>query len=540
MLVLRTNICGLPAASNGNPKCRSKIVAIAFIAAQVIGRSSGRSSVAAAAYRAGTKLTDERTGEIHDFTRRAGVRESFILAPAEAPGWMRDRAALWNGVEAAEKRKDAQLARELVVALPHELDAVQRRALLVDFVQAEFVSEGMVADVALHAPGREGDQRNEHAHIMLTMRVIEADGFGKKATEWNSRELLEQWKNHWADRVNAALEQAQLDARIDARSPEVQAVAAGHDVALANLATLHLGPALSRLERRGVPTERGDLNREVKVINLELEKARRELAAARAAPTPKELPLAAPRQEQEPPMESLGDRLRRELMGTLALPSPPNATEARREIQRQRDAIASLASRRILENEALGNASRCRESARRELEKLSQHREELQKRGRDLAAASKQNTAATKWQAAHPILGWLHNHTPLKFKAATLAAEPWKLREQWQDAKAQNQQVQASIFEQQQAMETARAEFWKLNQDIRAGAEVEAKEITQRLDHAEALADGLQQQEQQEAAARREVEKQAPPAPEAAPAPRLSPREILQKYTQRPGGPRPS
>lgn len=537
MLVLCTNICGLPAASNGNPKCRSKIVAIAFVAAQVIGRSAGRSSVAAAAYRAGTKLTDERTGEIHDFTRRAGVRESFILAPAEAPAWMKDHASLWNGVETAEKRKDAQLARELVVALPHELDATARRKLLVDFVQAEFVNEGMVADVAIHAPDHKGDQRNEHAHIMLTMRVIEGDGFGKKATVWNSRELLEQWKNHWADRVNAALEQAQLDARIDARSPEVQAVAAGHDVALANLATLHLGPALSRLERRGVSTERGDLNREVKVINLELEKARRELAAARSA-VPKELPPAAPK--QEPPVESLGDRLRRELVETLALPSTSNASEARREIQRQRDALASLGSRRITENEALTDASRRRESARRELKKLSQRREELQQRGRELAKVSKQNTAAIKWQKAHPVLSWLHAHTPLKFKAATLAAEPTKLKEQWQEAKVQNQQVQASISEQQQAMETARVEFWKLNQDTRAAAEVEAKEIAQRLDHAEALANDLQQQEQQEAAARLEAERQAPPAPEAAPAPRLTPREILQKYTLRPGGPRPS
>lgn len=508
-------------------------MAIAFVAAQVIGRSAGRSSVAAAAYRAGTRLTDARTGEIHDFTKRAGVRESFILAPAAAPGWMRDRAALWNGVEAAEKRKDAQLARELVVALPHELDAAARRELLVDFVQTAFVSEGMVADVAIHAPDHQGDQRNEHAHIMLTMRVIEGDGFGKKATVWNSRELLEKWKNHWADHVNAALEKAEIVARIDARSPEVQAVAAGHDVALANLATVHLGPALSRLERRGVSTERGDLNREVKVINLELEKARRELAAARA-PAPKELPPAAPK--QEPHVESLGDRLRRELMETLALPSTFNASEARREIQRQREALAGLAARRILENEALGGASRRQEAARRELKKLGQRREELQKRGRELAKASKQNTAAIKWQKAHPFLGWLHAHTPLKFKAATLAAEPLKLKEQWQEAKAQNQQVQASILEQQQAMEMARREFWELNQDTRAGAEVEAKEITQRLDHAEALANDLQQQEQQEAMTRREAEKQAP-AP--APAPRPSPREIFEKYTQRPGGPRP-
>lgn len=509
-------------------------MAIAFVAAQIIGRSNGRSSVAAAAYRTGTRLTDTRTGEIHDFTRRAGVRESFILAPAGAPSWMKDRSALWNGVEAGEKRKDAQLARELIVALPHEFNAAQRRALLVDFVQAEFVSEGMVADVALHAPDQAGDQRNEHAHIMLTMRVIEGDAFGKKATEWNNRELLERWKNHWADRVNAALEQAQINTRIDARNPEIQAVAAGHDVGLANLSTLHLGPALSRLERRGVRTELGDLNREVKVINFELEKARRELAATRAPVPKEELPPAPVAQEPPVELESLGDRLRRELRETLALPSAPNATEARREIQRQRSGLTGLAARRIQENEVLADASRRQEAARRALKKLDQRREELQQRGRQLAAVSKQNTAALTWQAAHPILGWLHAHTPLKFKAATLAGAPQNLKEQWQQAKVENQQVEASILEKQQAMETARREFWQLNQETRAAAEVEIEEITTRLDHADALADGLQQQE---AVSQLDAEKQVP---EAAPTLRLSPREILEKYTLRPGGPRPS
>ena len=103
---------------------------------------------------------------------------------------MRDRAALWNGVEAAEKRKDAQLARDITLALPHELTPAQRLALVRGFIASAFVALGMVADIAIHAPcRRDADARNHHAHILLTMRAIEGDGFGAKVRAWNDTAL---------------------------------------------------------------------------------------------------------------------------------------------------------------------------------------------------------------------------------------------------------------------------------------------------------------------------------------------------------------
>jgi ATP-dependent exoDNAse (exonuclease V) alpha subunit len=192
-------------------------VAIYRFSAQVIGRSSGRSATAAAAYRAGVEIVDVRTGELHDYTRRSGVDAAFIVAPESAPPWALDRASLWNAVEQAEKRKDAQLAREVQLALPHELTPAQREALVREFVQAQFVDRGMVADVALHAPGK-GDDRNHHAHVMLTMRTLGPDGFGQKARDWNDKALLEGWRVQWEQAANRALERAGVEARIDHRS----------------------------------------------------------------------------------------------------------------------------------------------------------------------------------------------------------------------------------------------------------------------------------------------------------------------------------
>jgi hypothetical protein len=254
---------------------QGKRVSIFHLAAQVIGRSSGRSATAAAAYRAAARIEDERTGEVFDFTRKCGVHETFILAPDAAPDWMRDRSQLWNAVEAAEGRKDAQLAREIEVSLPFELSHEQRRAVLLEFIHDEFTSLGMVADCAMHAPGNQGDKRNEHAHIMLTLRHVEVDGFGNKAREWNNRELVEKWRESWARRVNAALEKHGIEARVDHRSFERQAKASGDELLQAPLGTVHLGAHASAMERRGVHTAPGDINREVRIYNLEWERAKR-------------------------------------------------------------------------------------------------------------------------------------------------------------------------------------------------------------------------------------------------------------------------
>lgn len=236
-------------------------MAIYRLSASVIKRSAGRSAVAAAAYRSGTNLYDERTGQRFDYTRRHGVPHAAILTPKGAPAWMADRARLWNAVEAAEKRKDAQLAREVQFALPHELTPAQRLALVTGFVRDEFVKLGMVADIALLAPDHGGDQRNHHAHVMLTLRGIAGEGFGPKCRDWNQPEQLEAWRARWMERVNLALKQAGHAARIDHRSLEAQGIE--------REAQPKLGPAATEMERRGIETDRGDELREVLDRNAE-------------------------------------------------------------------------------------------------------------------------------------------------------------------------------------------------------------------------------------------------------------------------------
>ena len=197
-------------------------MAIYHFDASVISRSKGRSSTAASAYRAAERVVDRRTGEVHDYTRKHGVEHTEILAPAHAPDWARDRSALWNAVEQIERRKDAQVSREVRVALPSELSVEQNRDLVRGFVQEQFVARGMVADIALHAPGREGDQRNHHAHIMLTTREIGPEGFGAKNRDWNAKELLVDWRSSWAEHVNRTLERCSVYERVDHRTLEAQ------------------------------------------------------------------------------------------------------------------------------------------------------------------------------------------------------------------------------------------------------------------------------------------------------------------------------
>lgn len=231
-------------------------MAIYHLSVQVISRGGGRSCVAAAAYRAGEKLADERQGLTHDYTRRGDVRETFIMAPPEAPAWVTDRQALWTAVDAAEKRKDARTAREVNVALPRELTSEQQREVVREFVQAAFVERGMVADVAIHE-GHNVQEPNPHAHILLTTRTMTADGFGPKNRDWNAKELLVTWRTQWEITCNEALEDAQQTVRIDARSLVAQGVTD-------RLPTVHEGVAVRQMERRGVQTERGDINRVVK------------------------------------------------------------------------------------------------------------------------------------------------------------------------------------------------------------------------------------------------------------------------------------
>jgi ATP-dependent exoDNAse (exonuclease V) alpha subunit len=211
--------------------------------ASIMKRSTGRSVTAAAAYRAADEIECDRYGERHDYRRKQGVVHSEIMAPENAPEWMRDRAQLWNAVEAAEKRKDAQLAREVQLSLPHEMSDEQRRDLVRQFVREQFTDRGMVADLSIHAPGRDGDERNHHAHIMLSLRELTGEGFGKKARDWNDPANLERWRAEWAHIQNREFERLGIAARVDHRSFEAQGIDREPEA--------HKGPAATAIERRG-------------------------------------------------------------------------------------------------------------------------------------------------------------------------------------------------------------------------------------------------------------------------------------------------
>ena len=184
------------------------------LSVKLISRSVGRSATAAAAYRAGSRIHDERSGLTFDYRRRDDVLDRAIYAPENAPYWVADRARLWNEVELAEKRRDAQVAREIQVSLPCELSLAVSRELLRAFVARECVARGMVADVTIHAAHKGSDTRNIHGHILLSTRRIEANGFGDKERSWNDRAVLDGWRAAWEVEVNRALELARIEARV--------------------------------------------------------------------------------------------------------------------------------------------------------------------------------------------------------------------------------------------------------------------------------------------------------------------------------------
>ena len=246
---------------NGN----NDTMAIYHLSMKILSRSKGYSAVASAAYRAGEKILDERTGVIHDYTRKNGVASAVILTPANAPAWCANRAELWNAVEKAERRKNSQLAREFELAIPRELAQDAARETVLNFVRENFVSRGMIADVAFHNLGGS----NPHAHIMLSMRAITPDGFGEKVREWNDWTHAETWRGSWADHANRALANAGYQEEIDHRSYERQGVE--------KTPGIHLGKSACAMEKWGIETERGEQNRLINRLNLEIQVSRDEL-----------------------------------------------------------------------------------------------------------------------------------------------------------------------------------------------------------------------------------------------------------------------
>jgi len=220
--------------------------------------------VASAAYRAASRLRDERLDRSHDFSGKRGVVHSEVMLPENAPETWSDRERLWNDVEAFEIRKDAQLAREVEFAIPRELSERQGIELARDFVQGEFVDRGMIADLNVHWDFGEDGMPKPHAHVMLTMRQLsingDENGFGPKVRDWNRTEMVERWRERWAALANERLAELDIDARIDHRSLEAQGIALEPQS--------QIGAAAKRIEVRdiegeGLEADRAEMHREI-------------------------------------------------------------------------------------------------------------------------------------------------------------------------------------------------------------------------------------------------------------------------------------
>ena len=258
-------------------------IAIYHCSIKIVSRGKGKSAVAAAAYRAGEKLTNEWDGLTHDYTRKGGVVHSEILLPPQAPPSFSDRSTLWNSVEEAEKSNNAQLAREVEIALPVELSREEQIRLVREYCSSQFVSKGMCADFNIHDTGG----GNPHAHILLTMRPMDERGkwlpkskkeyvldengervklpSGRYKTrkvdlvDWNNQENAEVWRKAWADLTNDFLERNGSPERIDHRSNAERGID--------ELPTVHMGVAACQMEKKGITTEKGELNRAIRKSN---------------------------------------------------------------------------------------------------------------------------------------------------------------------------------------------------------------------------------------------------------------------------------
>jgi Ti-type conjugative transfer relaxase TraA len=260
-------------------------MAIYHLSVKSISRSGGRSAVAAAAYRACQKLTNERDGLTHDFTRKGGVEHSEILIPKDSDAdWAKDRSTLWNMAEAAEKRKDSRVAREVEIALPHELTAGQRLELVRDFAQGMADRYGVAVDFSIHRPDGDTDIRNHHAHIMLTTRKVESDGLGAKS-QWElenkklmaqglptTHDQLREIRLDWEQRANRHLALAGHDIRIDHRSHR--------DCGLEIEPTQHMGVHATQMDRRGKPVDRHRQDEDAARYNAKLIREKPEQALA--------------------------------------------------------------------------------------------------------------------------------------------------------------------------------------------------------------------------------------------------------------------
>ncbi|KGF08672.1 conjugal transfer protein TraA [Clostridiales bacterium S5-A14a] len=270
-------------------------MAIYHLCIKIISRGKGKSAVAASAYRSGEKIKNEYDGIVHDFTRKGGIAHTEILLPQNAPQEFVNRSILWNSVEKIEKSKNSQLAREIEVALPKELGREKQINLVREYVKENFVKVGMCADIALH----DKNDGNPHCHILLTMRPLNEDKtWGAKSkkeyildengekvklkngnyktrkintTDWNEQDKAEEWRKAWADITNKYLEENSIQDKVDHRSYQRQGIE--------QIPTIHLGVSATQMEKKGIATDRGNINREIKHQNAILREISRRIKA---------------------------------------------------------------------------------------------------------------------------------------------------------------------------------------------------------------------------------------------------------------------
>ena len=529
------------------------------LSAKTISRSHGRSATGAAAYRTGARITDERTGIVHDYRRRRGVEATFLLLPANAPDWASDRARLWNAAEWAETRKNSTVAREFEIALPAELDAEQRQRLAVDFARELVLRHGCAADVAIHRPGRAGDSRNHHAHLLLTTRRLTAAGFGEKTRELDDLKSGEigRWRARFAELQNARLREAGVEARVDHRSLEAQAID--------REATIHLGPAATALERRGVPTRLGESNRAVQASHAERQRdaeARPEAERRETEPTRPAEPPAAEAEARAPAQENILQALRAKtarLYPTAVFPppqeaafaeppparppSPPETTEAER--QRRADEAEPARRQREAERQALLRADI--PALEREWSEWTRHQEWLARHESppaswladqwgELAQAQRAATAAEQaldaLEAAYA--DWRQVH---KLGLLLLAGLPGSRRREvpaWEqritEARATLEQAQAALAVAQEAYDArlpaAEREARQMAEDGRRQSAALQGRIEERaglIQRAKAAQEAERERREAEARARAEAERRQ--------------REAEQRKTQEPERP---
>jgi Ti-type conjugative transfer relaxase TraA len=250
-------------------------MAIYHLHVKVIGRKSGSSAVASAAYRSGSRLRDERLDRSHDFSSKRRVVHSEVMLLENAPEAWNDRERLWNDVEAFEVRKDAQLAREVEFAIPREMSEREGIELARDFVRAEFVDRGMIADLNVHWDVGKDGMPKPHAHVMLTMRAVDESGFGRKVRDWNRTEMVERWRERWAELANARLAELDIDVRIDHRSLEAQGIALEPQS--------QIGAPAKRIEDRGIEGQGTKKRIEATAIVSDRAEMHREIARGNGA-----------------------------------------------------------------------------------------------------------------------------------------------------------------------------------------------------------------------------------------------------------------